>query len=217
MSENIRGSLARGRRKVKSGSVQPRFGSDDPVLIVGEIVEPLPKRAARGTLTLVLLLLSTVSVLYLVTAATVLAVIPSGGQHGALVLRGAFPQGGATVGTFGFASSEEAPRGPGARLWQAFAGAPHGSVVEVVSRPGNKIANGPDGTVTENGTPTGYTAKVQPRLLIREYLALCVSGGCGQPGDPVLIPQTNMIGGVKAMVGLDGVHRLHSARVTAVR
>ena len=205
MTNRVRGRLASSRRKVKGPSVEPRLGNNAPPLIVRETGEALPKRALRGTVSLVVAAVLTVGLFYVVLAATVAGIFGAGNLH-AVVLRGAFPEGSAPVGSFVYGSASPAAHDAANRLLQAVQGVPAGSVLQIIAPPDTRVANGPHGTILSDGKPTGFTGAIKPRLLTHVYLASCVSGGCGKPGDPVILPIGNVIGGVKAYIGLSGIH-----------
>lgn len=184
----------------RAGLGAPEHGAQSGIIRTGTNAEALPKRAVRSTLTFLALGIIMLFLTYVVLATTVFVALRSD-NHTVGVLRNTFPVGQAPADAIVYVSNEPVGTTVLARAEQAILGVSAGSVVQIVVGPAGTIKTNKDGYVTLNGHPTPYEVEVDERTLVREYLAMCLSGAC-EPGQPVRVSQANIVGEVKGYLGL---------------
>jgi hypothetical protein len=180
------------------------YGDTSRIIQTGDPTkEAVPVRIARNIAGFTFLLGVLGVLVYAVLAVTVLVVMPADGQK-ALVLRGAFPVGQAPSGAYAYVSADPVDYSFTGKVAQATTGVKSGSVVQIVAGPTASITTDDRGFIVADGKRTDFQGQVTARELRREYVAICVAGWC-DPGKTVLIPQDNIVGGVKGFVGLGGI------------
>lgn len=183
-------------------------GKSRHVTLAGGIVERVRAllRAIIGLVTVVAVL---AVVIYLILAATVM-VVAKPFDWNAIVMRGAYPEGQVPSGAVMMVSS--APAGDDAfeKLMEGTRGIKAASVVVIVAGPAVKVANDTTGQIVVAGEGSGFYAPVDQRLLQREYLGICLQGGC-ESGATVLVKQDSIIGKLKGY--LDGFTTVRAPQI----
>lgn len=180
----------------------PGLGSDAPMIQTGEMKEPVHRRASRLIIGVSLLTVGVIVAVYLILASTIMFIAPGNVNH-AVVLRGAYSIGSVPPGSYVYVSAAPAQYGFTDKLSQAFEGVPGAAVVQIIGGP-NGVVSTKNGEVFINGKDTGYKGDATKRMLANTYVARCMVGSC-KANDTVLIPQDNIVGGVKGYASLTGI------------
>jgi hypothetical protein len=188
------------------GSAKPAQRADQPTVLVKQPGAPIAARLIKAALGLTLIIVTVAAVTYATVVSTILAFPIIDGQP-VITVRGAYPLGKIPTGTNVTVIPEPVDR---TLLGKAsdILGIPRASVVTIVTGPFNKVTQGPNGTIVTDGQPTTYTGTIANQQLNNEYLALCLLGPCGTPGDAVLINPDQIVGAARGTVAFTGVTEL---------
>lgn len=194
-----------------SAGVEPPWRSSRPSLAADplgdDVAAELPKRreplawSSAKAIAGVLAIAAGVAVAgWVILGLTVLPTMRIGDQAW-FVKWAAHPEGQVPAGTIVAAGSEPVRRGLLDRA-VSLAGLDAGSraIYVIVAGPGSEARSEPDGRVIWAGTDTGYSTPVPipPHLLGGSYLAMCVTGPCGEPGTFSDVPASHVLGTVIA-------------------
>lgn len=139
-------------------------------------------------------------IIYLSLAATVLIATRVDGVT-SVAMRGAYPVGQVPEGATVLVSTEPAATSVTDKLVEGLMGPTGASVVRVVAGPGAEVRTDLSGQIVVNEKASGIWAAVDARDLDRQYLAICLRGGCAA-GEAVLVGERSVVGKVRDVVGL---------------
>jgi hypothetical protein len=111
----------------------------------------------------------------------------------------AYPEGGVPSGTLIISSENQVERSLPDRFNLILLNHPEYSVSKVVAGPGFTVEPNMDtNEIVWKNEATGFYSDLlfQKFDLQAEYLSICVSGNCGEPGDLFLVPMRNVLGEV---------------------
>lgn len=63
-----------------------------------------------------------------------------------------------------------------------------------------------------DGEDSGYVGEIESFSLSNEYLVVCIDGSCGEHGELVILPHTNVAGEARGMVSLEGLGAFESVK-----
>ncbi|WP_449651696.1 hypothetical protein [Tessaracoccus sp.] len=199
-----RAQLSSGRIRIVDDNADAQLGASAEPIVLAPTPERLPVRALRTVTRVIIGTVIVGAALYVALAVSVVAVMGSGPDH-AVVVRGAFPGGMATQGSFAYVSARRYDRSLTGKIGQAFVGVPGGSTIQVVALPGAILTTGKDGQILANTHPTGFDGTPPQPKLGHAYLAVCVSGSGCTAGHLIVVPDDRIIGQVRKFAGFNGL------------